>query len=179
MTNVTSEQKAFQKRLAEIQAYIDENRIDFAHCCTIHACEFPMLEHSIMPDLLEDRRLSDIRRRILQMDVPFSVKLLKLIDLKQMDEVECYKRAGVSRQTWYKILNDGKYRPGKNTVIAFAFALQLSRSEANELLESVGFALSQSDKFDLIIAYFLDNAIYDIQQVDEALFAFDQPLLNA
>jgi predicted transcriptional regulator len=53
------------------------------------------------------------------------VRLLKLIDIKGMDEVKCYKAANVSRQTWYKIMNEGDYRPSKNTVICFAISLSL------------------------------------------------------
>lgn len=112
------------------------------------------------------------------MDDNFSVTLLKLIDIKEMTDVECYKKANVSKQTWYKIMNEKNYKPSKNTVIAFAIALELTLEESKKLLATVGFALSKSNKFDIIIEYFLTNGIYDVFLINEALFKFDQVCLG-
>ena len=100
----------------------------------------------------------------------FSVRLLKFIDEKNMNEVECYKKANVSKQTWYKILNEKDYKPSKKTVIAFALALRLTIDEAQSLLASAGFILSKSSRFDLIIMYCLTKKIYNIIDVDALLF---------
>ena len=116
---------------------------------------------------------------IRRMDDSFAVMLLKLIDVKGMEDVACYKKANVSKQTWYKIQNEKNYRPGKNTVLSFAIALELSLSETEALLASAGYALSRSSKFDVIITYFLINRIYDIYEIDQTLFQFDQPTLGA
>lgn len=108
----------------------------------------------------------------------FVVSLLKLIDSKDMTDVECYKKANVSKQTWYKILNKKDYRPSKNTVIAFAVSLGLNYSETQHLLSTAGFALSNSSKFDIIIQYFINNKIYDIFKINEMLFRFGEPCLG-
>ena len=112
------------------------------------------------------------------MDDTFAVTLLKLIDMKGMSEVECYKKANVSKQTWYKIMNEKDYKPSKNTVIAFSIALQLTLEETKKLLGTVGFALSKSSKFDIIIEYFLIREVYDIFVINETLFKFDQVCLG-
>ncbi len=114
-----------------------------------------------------------------QMDDSFCVTLLKLIDIKGMSDVECYKRANVSKQTWYKIMNERDYKPSKITVISFAIALRLSLRETKRLLATVGFTLSKSSKFDIIIEYFITNGIYDVFTINEALFEFDQQCLGA
>ena len=92
--------------------------------------------------------------------------------------MECYKKANVSKQTWYKIMNEKEYRPSKNTVICFAIALRLTLEETNALLGTVGFTLSKSIKFDVIIEFFITSKIYDIFRINETLFEFDQPCLG-
>ena len=114
---------------------------------------------------------------LLQLDEPFPVKLMKLIDQKGMDDVACYKKANVSRQTWYKILNEKGYKPNKKTVLCFAVALELTLEETQTLLESVGFVLSNSSLFDVILMYCLSHGVYDVAKIDAILFQFDQETL--
>ena len=114
---------------------------------------------------------------LLQLDAPFPVKLMKLIDQKGMDDVACYKKANVSRQTWYKILNEKGYKPNKKTVLSFAVALELTLEETQTLLESVGFVLSGSSLFDVILMYCLSHGVYDTTQIDAILFQYDQETL--
>lgn len=132
-----------------------------------------MLHHE--PQTVSDTSLGEMLSKI---DDNFAVTLLKLIDAKDMTDVECYKKANVSKQTWYKIMNDKDYRPSRNTVIAFAIALELNMDETAKLLATVGFMLSTSSKFDIIIKYFVENQKYDIDLINETLFSFDLPCLG-
>lgn len=104
----------------------------------------------------------------------FAVTLLKLIDEKNMTDVECYKRANVSKQTFCKIMNDKNYNPSKRTVICFAIALSLTLEETEKLLRTVGYSLSHSNRFDLIIEFCIKNGIYDVFEINAALYKFDQ-----
>lgn len=111
-------------------------------------------------------------------DDTFAVTLLKLIDKKHITEVQCYKRANVSKKTFWKINNDPKYKPSKPTVLAFAIALELSLSETEDLLRTVGFSLSHSSTFDMIIEFYIRKGIYDIYEINAALYQFDQMCLG-
>ena len=122
---------------------------------------------------------SDLTEMLENLDAGFSETLLQLIDRTGKKDSEIYKKANVDRKLFSKIRNNADYRPSKTTALAFAFALELDIDETRDFIARAGFALSRSSKFDIIVEYFLINENYDINELNEVLFAFDQPLIGA
>ena len=133
-------------------------------------------ESAAAPTLTAERPPS-LGDMLAHMDAPFSMMLMQLIDARGLTDAQVYKRANISRQHFSKMRNPG-YRPTKKTVIALAIALELPLEDMRELLARAGFALSHSDKSDIIVEYFVSHGNYDMFAINEALFAYDQPLLN-
>ena len=111
-----------------------------------------------------------------QLEETFSQRLLRMIDERGMTDSEAYAKAYVDHRHFSKIRKDVNYVPNKKTVLAFTIALELSLDEAKDLLASAGFALSRSSKTDIIVAYFLQNKIYDMFEINDVLDAYGQPV---
>lgn len=128
------------------------------------------VEASCAPHSLEDA--------LQQMDESFSQMVLRRIKEKGMKNVECYKKANLDKKLFSKIKKDIHYKPKKTTAVALAMALEMNLQETRELLMKAGFALSHSDKFDIIVEYFIKEKYYNVLEINEVLFYYDQPLLG-
>ena len=122
-----------------------------------------------------NRNIDDLMNQI---EETFSQRLLRMIDERGMSDSEVYNKAYVDRRHFSKIRNDINYTPNKKTVLAFSIALELSLDEAKDLLNSAGYALSRSSKTDIIVAYFLQNKIYDMFEINEILDAYGQAIFG-
>lgn len=108
----------------------------------------------------------------------FQQRLFKLIDASGMDDVTVYKKANIDRKVFSRIRCKTDYKPKKKTAVAFAIALKLDMPAMLDLLSRAEIAFSPSNKFDLIITYFVTHGHYDIFEINAALFKYGQPILG-
>ena len=122
---------------------------------------------------------ADLASFLANMDRGFADTLFYYIDKKGISDVECYKRSNIGKQTFSKIKCNPDYRPSKITAVSFAIGLKLNIEETRHLLSTAGMCLSRSNRFDVIIEYFITTGRYGtIFDVNEVLYQFDQPLLG-
>lgn len=141
----------------------------------------PSLSRKVLDRLKKNGHLSDkkiydnLSRKLTGAHITFYDTLCRLMDEKDLDEVECYKKANVSRKVFSRLRQNGQ--PSKKTVLAFAGTMGLTRDEAEELMESAGFAFATGDKTDMIILYFIEHQITDLDEINYALSDFEEPVL--
>lgn len=162
-----------KKLLDELQEYIDRHFI-YAVCeKSAEIIEYDYVLESISPLELETF-IKEKRKPTLQ------EVLFKFIDKKGATDAEVYKKAGIDRRHFSKIRSNPNYRPGKNTMVALALALELNKKETDKLLSSAGYSLSDSETSDLIVQFYIEKKIYDIIQVNLALDYFSlKPLTGS
>lgn len=184
-----------EKLYADITSYIDDKYVNthfiFSRTQSDELCESAGLaktdvlksddaetQYISAAPPMEDLKATSIRDIFDQLDESFSQMLLRKIDESGMTDAACYKKANIDRKLFSKIRGDVNYKPSKTTAIAFAIALELNLAETKNLLEKAGFALSHSSKFDIIIEYFIEHQNYNVFEINEVLFEFDQNLLG-
>ena len=154
--------REIRRRRADSHPQNVDNRPDEV---VLHSIEPPSMQ---LPDL-SGKDLDDV---LGETGKSFQQKLFELIDASGMDDVTVYKKANIDRKVFSRIRCKPDYKPKKKTAVAFAVALRLDLPTTLDLLSRAEIALSPSNRFDLIVTYFITNKIYDIFEINAALFKY-------
>lgn len=155
--------------LTRLKHYVDEQLGGLN--AEIHEAAYILEERSLAREELDDF-IAD------KQQPNFNEVLFQFIDTKDTTDVVIYKKAWMDRKHFSKIRSNPDYQVGKNAAIALAMALELTKDETEELLHAAGYALSDSDKSDLVIQFCLQNKIYDLHDVNEALDSMDEKAIG-
>lgn len=114
----------------------------------------------------EEQHESKLQERMRHMSDTYSEYLMYLIQERNMENAEVWKRAIVDKKIFSKIKNNVNYHPNKLTALCLCVGAKLNLDESKDLLARAGYALSPCDKTDIIFSYYIENEIYDMIELD-------------
>ena len=105
----------------------------------------------------------------------FADALNRYMHEKDMTTGILYTRCFIDRKLVSKIVSNPNYHPSKETVFALCIGLRLNYRESEHFLGLAGYTFNPNSKYDLLIEFSIKNRVYDIDQVNEILYAFHEP----
>lgn len=161
--------KLSSQLFSDIDTYVSEHYVQQKIMDEYPSCSVRFGFKNIQKDISASKNLDKVLENI---GPNFKETLFSLIDEKGLKDPEVYKRANVDRKTFSKIRCQENYLPRKKIVLALGVALNLSYSEMSDFLSTAGMAFSPASKSDLLVKYFIENNIYDINTINLALFEY-------
>ena len=111
------------------------------------------------------------RHRFKKRDVPSYLQ--QLLEEKDLTRIETIHKAGLNETFGYQIFM-GQRNASRNKILQLIFAMELSLTEANRLLQAAGVnELYCKNRRDAIIIFCLDKN-YSLQKTDEELYRFNE-----
>lgn len=171
------ERNAFNRRFRDIPADEVYGYVEEEERLTGRNSQIDTLEDMDIPapSMVIGNGLDDVIEHVGE---TFQQRLLRLIDERGLTDTSVYKKANIDRKLFSKIRCNEEYKPRKKTAVALAIALELNIDDMKDLLARAEIALSPSNKFDLIIEYFVSQNEYDVYKINMALFKHNQPILG-
>ena len=135
-----------------------------------------------MPDIERDNQYPLSFERAMSLineykEEPFYTHFFKYLNQKHFTPPEVYKRAGMDKRYYSKLISNSTKNPPRDAAIALSIALKLDFSETKCLIEKAGYTLTHSSKRDILIEYCINEKIYDVSKINEVLAKFEQQLL--
>lgn len=159
--------------VGEIDEYIKEHEVR-----RVQQREYRHLRHTNREEVVHKFEVMTLDKAMSRSEETFQKMLFRLIEASGMDEVTVYKKANIDRKLFSRIRCKVDYKPQKKTAVALAIALELDMSTMSDLLSRAEIAFSPCNKFDIIVSYFVEKGVYDVFEINSALFKYGQPILG-
>ena len=127
---------------------------------------------------LSSKQAADLSELLGELGPSFHERLFALIVESGMTDVEIYRKAGIDRKLFSKIRSNPAYHPRKSTIMAICIALRLDIANAKDLLSRAGYAFSPGSRSDLIVKFFIEHGVYDIDAVNYTLEEYKEAPLS-
>lgn len=122
---------------------------------------------------------TSIKDYIVEGDSPTFSKLVKeIMDKKGLTSKDIYKNSLINRKLFSALNVNDDYIPSRETSIMYCIALKLNYEESVNLLKSAGYSFYEYSNFDRVVKYFLDNEIYNIDKINDALYFYTKKCLG-
>lgn len=170
---------------ADIQSYIDENYIEenrdnesLYYGEALKRVEITGKESFIeepertaaVEPVFEEKEEATLEDMLNSRQDSFQDILMHHIAVKNLDKVDVYKKANIDAKFFSKIICKKNYVPKKKNVMALAIGLGLNLQETEEFMAAAGYAFSRSERFDLIVKFYISKQIYDMHLIEEKLY---------
>ncbi len=178
-----SEDNIFDQLDTYIKSNYVEEAIDFV-CdeVTDHTYDDPDDPFTIISESVSCRPVADSDQKLLDEDETeesFQKTFLGFMDAKGVKEdADLYNKIPIDQKLLTKIRENPDFVPIKNLVILLGLGLELNRHEIDTLLKSARYRLSRSHKDELVIAFCVENGIYDVKLIDKMLDEQGMPLIS-
>ena len=152
----------------KLKIYIYENLEKKSKCVFSKTLDSCLMDESSIGNYISNEKS----------DSKFQNLLFKYIDDRNLKDSDVYNKVNIDRRLFSKIRNNENYHPSKDTIILLGFALELSESEMDDLLNSASYSLPKNDVYSLIIRFCFINKIYNIIEVNTLLDEYKCKLLG-
>ena len=130
---------------------------------------------SCRPVMDRDQELLDEDELLLSFQETF-LSFMKSKGIKEDSVI--YNRIPINQKLLAKIRGNADFVPIKNLAILLGIGLELNRDEMDTLLRSARYMLSRSHKDELVIAFCIENGIYDVKLLDRLLDDQELPIIS-
>ena len=111
----------------------------------------------------------NVEYKLAHLDYQFMDSLHYYMKQRNYTPVQCYTAAGIDKKLYSKVKNNPGYLPSKDTIIRFAFALQLSIPATQQLLGTCGYVLSDSLAKDVLTKHYISEEKFEYDKLQEEI----------
>ena len=113
------------------------------------------------------------------LDEDFRTVFMRERQARGLSDSACYGKAAVDRKLYWSIFHKSGYKPKKRTAIALILTLQPTVELMADLLRRLGYCLTHSDLFDVVIETCVERGIFEVERINEILYKAGLPVLGS